>query len=196
MKVKLREIRGPWDAGWVLDKHTASSEYVGENAFGRPVFNTTRTEVGEATFLLKYRGDWDQVQPLAQAIADHICPKLDNIGFIVPMPASATRPRQPVTEVARSLGSIMKTPVFTNTLRKAYTGKSLKDLQTKFEKVEAIADSFSAHNEITNAADEGPWNVLVVDDLHHTGATMEAACKVLRTHSRIRNIYVAALTWR
>jgi predicted amidophosphoribosyltransferase len=83
--------------------------------------------------------------------------------------------------------------VFPNLLIKAKKGKSLKDLNTKDEKIEAIGDSFSVNDEIST---EGKWNVLVVDDLFHTGASMEAACKVLRMHPKVGKIYVAALTWR
>ena len=193
MKVSLRQIRGPWDEGWVLDKHSISSEYLGEDEHGHPQFNTIRTEVGEATFKLKYRNDWAQAKPLAQAIADNIYTKLSLVGFIVPMPASSQRARQPVTEVANELGVLVKTPVFSNLLIKAKNGKSLKDLSTKDEKIEAIGSSFSLNDEIS---ENGQRNVLVVDDLFHTGASMETACKLLRTYPKVGRIYVAALTWR
>lgn len=193
MKASLKVIHGPWDMGLVLDKHTVSSVCVGQNEYGHPVFETTRTDVGESTYQLKYKSDWNQIQPLAQAIAEHIYPRLQSVGFILPMPASTARKRQPVTDVAEALGKIVNVPVFTDTLRKANNGKSLKDLHTKEEKIEAIGNSFSINNQIT---DEGAWNVLVVDDLYHTGASMEAACKVLRTYPKVKKIYVAALTWR
>jgi len=193
LNASLRQINGPWDGGWVLDKHTLQSVYLGDDEYGHARFDTTRTEVGEATFQLKYRSDWAQTKPLAQAIADHICSKLPNIGFIVPMPASNPRHRQPVTEVANELGALVNIPVFDNLLVKAANGKSLKDLNTKDEKIEAIGDSFSVNDDIEG---NGPWNVLVVDDLFHTGASMEAACKVLRAYPKVRKIYVAALTWR
>jgi predicted amidophosphoribosyltransferase len=193
LEVSLRQIRGPWDEGWVLDKHSVSSEYIGDDEYGHPQFNTIRTEAGEATFKLKYRKDWAQAKLLAQAIADNIYPKLSQVGFIVPMPATFQRARQPVTEVVDKLGALVKTPVFSNLLIKAKNGKSLKDLSTKDEKIEAIGNSFSVNDEIS---ENGKWNVLVVDDLFHTGASMETACKVLRTYSKVGKIYVAALTWR
>ena len=115
------------------------------------------------------------------------------VGFIVPMPPSTQRLRQPVTDVANELSALLKVPVFDNLLLKAANDKSLKDLNTQDEKIEAIGDSFSVHDGIEG---NGPWNVLVVDDLFHTGASMEAACKALRTYPKVRKIYVAALTWR
>ncbi len=193
LKVLLRIIQGPWDEGWVLDKHSVSSQCVGHNAQGHPVFETTRTEVGEATFQLKYRSNWSNAKPLAQAMAENICPKLAQVGFIVPMPATTARNRQPVTVVANELGALLRIPVFDSVLMKAPNGNSLKNLNTKEEKIEAIGDSFSVNDEIMG---DGPWNVLVIDDLFHTGASMEAACRVLRAYPKVRKIYVAALTWR
>jgi predicted amidophosphoribosyltransferase len=111
----------------------------------------------------------------------------------LPQPASTARERQPVTEVAEALGAIVKIPVFTDLLRKANNGKKLKDLNTKEEKTEALGNTFSVNDAITN---EGKWNVLIIDDLYHTGATMEMACKVLRTYPKVGKIYVATLTWR
>jgi predicted amidophosphoribosyltransferase len=66
-------------------------------------------------------------------------------------------------------------------------------LNSKEEKIDAIGDSLSINDVIQG---DGPWNVLVIDDLFHTGASMEAACKVLRAYSKVRRIYVAVLTWR
>jgi len=193
LKVSIKEIHGVWDQGWVLDKHTLSSTYLGEDEYGHARFETVRTEVGESTYQLKYRQDWNQIEPLARSLADNIFPKLNNVGFIVPMPASTARNRQPVVEIVEALGKIVEKPVFTDLLRKAFIGQALKNLHTKDEKMEALGDSFSVNDELEG---EGPWNVLIVDDLFHTGASMESACKVLRAYPKVRKIYVAALTWR
>lgn len=193
MKLTIKEIHGNWDQGWVLDKHMLSSTYLGDDEHGRARFDSVRTEAGEATYQLKYKHDWSQVELLARSLADNIYPKLKNVGFIVPMPASTIRERQPVTEVAKALGAMVNTPVFTDTLRKASIGKALKDLHSKEDKIAAIGDSFSVNDEIK---EDGAWNVLIVDDLFHTGASMEAACKVLRAYSKVKKIYTAALTWR
>ena len=191
MKVNLKQIQGPWNQGWVLDKHMLRSTFLGNDEQGHPKFDSHRTEVGEATFQLKYRSDLSQANRLAEAVAEHIYPKLDHVGFIVPMPASTQRPFQPVTAVAQSLGRIVSRPVFERILLKSRPRQPLKDLPTKSEKVDAISGSFSIGNQIVK---EGAWNVLLIDDLFHTGATMEAACASLRTYAKVKNVYVAALT--
>lgn len=193
MKTSLKEIKGPWDQGWVLDKHTLKSTYLGDGPSGRPQFDSVRTEVGQATFLLKYRNQWDRAPMLAQAVAQAVCPKLDAIGFIVPMPASNQRVRQPVNEVATELGKILKVPVFNSLLAKTPNGKSLKDLTTKEEKLAALAGTMHVNDAIGNA---GRWNVLLIDDLYDSGASMEAAAVALRKYPKVGRIYVAALTWK
>lgn len=193
MDVVLRQLHGPWNAGWALNKHMLRSTHLGDDEYGRPRFESVRTDVGEATYQLKYRQDWGQVQPLAKALLEHVVPRLAGIGFIVPMPASTVRARQPVTEVAQALSALSGIPVVPDLLHRSRAAKLLKDLQTKEEKIEAIGDSFAVHDTIQGA---GPWNVLVVDDLFHTGASLEAACAALRKYPKVRHVYVAALTWR
>lgn len=193
MKVSLKKISGIWKDGWALDKHSIGSVCVGYYENGNPQFETTRTQVGEAVFQLKYRNQRCEAIPLAKAIVDHIGPKLPNIGLIVPMPASKARAWQPVTEVAQEVGRLTSTPVFDNLLLKSPTGRSLKDLNTREEKLEAIGDSISVNDVV---AGDGRWNVLLIDDLYHSGASMHAACVALGHYRKIANIYAAALTWR
>ncbi|WP_315707528.1 ComF family protein [Brenneria uluponensis] len=193
MEVNIKDIAGNWNRGVVLDKHSKYSVVIRQNEWGHNIYDTTRTEVGEALFQLKYRSDWSQVYPLAQCLYDEAYPLFEKVGFILPMAASNVRARQPVTEIAQALANLAGVPCSDNLLLKAPGGVSLKNLHTKEEKVEAIGNSFSVNPIITS---QGRWNVLVIDDLYHTGASMEAACAALRGYNKINNIYVAALTWR
>ncbi len=177
----------------MLDKHTVRSELVGQNEYGHPVWDTTRSEAGEALFQLKYRGDFTMVEPIATELAKSIYPLFDGVGLIVPMPASNHRNRQPVAEVVEALGRIVQKPVFDELLTKTANGQQLKDMGTKAEKQAALANSFTLREGISN---EGCWNALLVDDLYHTGASMEAACAALRSYTKIGRIFVAAVTWR
>lgn len=196
MKVKLRRISGAFSDGYALDKHTASSVFIGHNEYGHPQFDTTRTPAGEAVFQLKYRGDFDQVKPLAKAVVRNIVPHFPQIGLVMPTPASTTRNRQPVHEVASTVAERMEVPLFDSLITKsavaANTG-SLKNMNTREEKDEALKGRYLLKKAITN---EGTWNVLVIDDLYHTGATMDAICSLLAQYDKISGVYVAALTWR
>lgn len=196
METNLRAIAGNWDAGFALDKHTLSSTYLGDDEFGHPRFDTKRSEVGEALYQLKYRGDFSKSEPLASEIATHLIPRFGPIGFIVPMPATNERARQPVTEVARALSSRLNVPIFENILVKlpaAAGAPQLKDIVGKDAKIAALTGRFAINPCITN---DGHWNVLLVDDLFDTGASMEAATAKLREYSKINKVFVAALTWK
>ncbi|MBJ3813698.1 ComF family protein [Shimwellia pseudoproteus] len=193
MQSNIRQINGRWDLGYAMDKHIVSSIYIGDNEYGHPQFETNRTPAGEALYRLKYRADWEQIAPLAHYLKQHAIPLFHHIGFIVPMPASTPRERQPVTEIARALGSLANIPCFDNLLVKAPGDVSLKNLNTREEKMAAIENAFSVNPVIAN---DGRWNVLLIDDLYHTGTTAEAACMALRRYTKVDNIYVAALTWK
>lgn len=195
MKVTIKRIDGSWDDGYALAKHVVSSSYVCDDEYGHPQFDTTRSEPGEALFQLKYRADWSQVDRIATAIATHIVPKFDSIGLIVPVPASNPRPRQPVTEIATRLGVLTGAPVFDNLIVATTPANavSLKNLTSRAEKDAALEGRFSVADVIEG---KGPWNALLVDDLFHTGASMDAACAALRGYPKIGRVYAAAVSWR
>ena len=195
MDVNIKDISGNWDKGYVLDKHTLSSTFLGNDEFGHPRFDTKRSEVGEALYQLKYKSDKSKAGPLAEQVATSIVPLLGKVGLIVPMPASNQRSWQPVNEVANELGNIIDVPVFENILVKLpqeETGPQLKDLHTKEEKQAALMGRFGINDSISN----GRWAALLLDDLFDTGASMEAASAKLKTYSKIGNVYAVALTWK
>lgn len=148
MNVNVKRIDGVWDDGYVLDKHTLSSVYTGDDQFGHPTFDTTRSEVGEALYQLKYRADWSQTEPLAACLAREIIPRLGTVGLIVPMPASTVRQRQPVDEIARELAKHIGVNVFSDVVRKTAVAAalSLKNLSTKEEKLEALRGRFAIND--------------------------------------------------
>ena len=130
------------------------------------------------------------------AIVDQIVPKFQNIGLVIPVPASKPRQRQPVYEVAQSVAKKIAVNSFEGIVAKAAPDvacPALKDLGSKAEKVAALEGRFSLKDTING---EGKWNALVIDDLFDTGASMEAVCATLRTFPKINKLFVATLTWK
>ncbi|MGT6806511.1 ComF family protein [Escherichia coli] len=196
MQVQVRKLEGSWDLGYALHKHMLSSVYLGDDEHGHPRFDNTRSEPGEALYQLKYRGDWNQIAPLAAQIQATLLPLFGKIGLIIPMPASTTRARQPVDELAAELGRITGIPVFNNVVVKAPAPQGapqLKNLHSREEKDAALQGRFSINPCITN---DGRWDALLLDDLFDTGATMDAVCKALRTYNKINRVYAAAISWK
>lgn len=192
MKVNLREIDGEWDLGYVLDQHSTGSTQNGYYANGKPKFDTDYTEVGERVHLFKYRGDFTQVPVLAKAVSTYIVPKLGEIHAVVPMAPSQVRKAQPVITLAKYLAKILKVPVELDFLVKRPGSASLKDIETRWEKEQALKGTLSLARDLKV---DGPINILLLDDLFDTGASLDAACKVLRKCEKIDAIYVAALSW-
>lgn len=196
MDVNLRELHGNWDKGFALHKHILSSVPVGHNQSGYMQFDNTRSEPGEALYQLKYKDDFNQVDPLAQAIRDHIAPVLGQFAMVIPMPATKQRARQPVHEITEKLSKLTDTFYANGLLLKhppVPGSPEIKNLGSKEEKVAALAGRFYLNEAcITN---NGKWGALLVDDKYDTGASLEAACSILRTYAKIGQIFVATCSW-
>jgi predicted amidophosphoribosyltransferase len=159
-------------------------------------FDTTRSEPGEALFQLKYRSDFKQVDPLAQAMFDHIVPAIGKFGIVVPMPATKQRDRQPVHEIAEKLSKLTGVIYAPGLLLKNPPqpgSPEVKNLGTKEEKVAALAERFVLNKAFIT--DHEKWGALLVDDKYDTGASAEAACATLRTYAKVGEIFLATCSW-
>lgn len=191
MNVNVMKITGNWDLGYVLDWHVESSEFLGHNEFGRAEFDTKRTEIGEALFQLKYRDDTSKIEPLADAMVQNVKSEFQSASFVVPIPPSKSRGTQPAVELARKVAEKMKLPFFENILLKKGTTPQMKDIGSKEERVKALMGCFYVNNGIQNS---GSWDVIVIDDLYSSGASLSAATHVLRTYQKVSKIFVAAFS--
>lgn len=190
MKVNVQQIDGNWDLGYSLDKHVLSSVFLGYNQWGHPEFDTTRTEAGEALFQLKYRFDYSQIPIIGAQMYESLSGYFSSASFVIPMPPSIARSRQPAIEIARELAKNMGIPCEEHLLVKTSNTPQMKDIESREKKVEALVNAFSINDQLG----EGLFDVLVVDDLFDTGASLEAATIILRGYNKIRNIYVAVVT--
>lgn len=190
MDVNIKQIEGVWTLGYSLDKHTLSSTPIGPNEYGHMQFDTIRPEAGEALFQLKYRSDYSQVSIIANQLHASFGDAFSTAGLVVPMPASTARNRQPVTEIAREYARLAGIPCYENLLVKTGSTVPMKDLGTREEKVSALINAFTVYDVLP----DGQYDVLIIDDLFDTGSSLEAATTVLRSYSKVGNIYVATVT--
>lgn len=190
MEVNVQPIYGNWDSGYSLDKHVLSSVYTGDSQWGHPEFDTTRSEVGEALYQLKYRSDYSQIPIIALQMHDSLSGYFSTASLIIPMPPSKSRARQPVSELARQLAQKMEIPCYESLLVKTSSTPQMKDIESREEKVETLIRAFSVNDQLGNNL----YDALIVDDLFDSGSSLEAATAVLRGYSKMRNIYVATVT--
>src|ERR1700746_2652967 len=100
-KINPQRIVGKWQGGGGLGLHPPRSIYLGVNEFGHEVYDTTRSEIGELLYRLKYKGDMAAAEEIIDAAAAYLVPHRDKIDVIVPVPPSGARVGQPVITLAR-----------------------------------------------------------------------------------------------
>ncbi len=190
MNVNPRKIHGPWNDGFSLDEHTLSSVYTGDNEYGHPTFDTTRTEIGECLYQLKYKHDYSKISIIGHELSTAASSAFEFISFVLPIPPSQHRERQPVVEISRQVAANLGIPCIENMLLKNADTDQMKNIGNRDDKVKALCDKLYYEDVLF----DGQYDVLIVDDLYDTGATLEAATIVLRRYPKIRNIYVATIT--
>ena len=177
-------IYGSWEEGIVIDNHMLKSVFMGYDNNEREVFENTRTEIGELVYQYKYRKKKKYVNAIMKLIegvldAWNIKEKVD---IVIPVPPSnKNREYQPVFEIGNEISK--------------YIGKQCRiDVLDKISKVQA-KDGHNIHGHIiSKCQNERLGNVLVVDDLYSTGATLNEVCKVLRRDNNVNRIYCLVLT--
>jgi predicted amidophosphoribosyltransferase len=190
VKINPRRLYGPWDVGYALDKHTVSSLFLGNNERGHAEFETTRSEVGELLYRLKYRHDKTAIQPLADTVADFLRDKwVLPIDLIIPAAPSISRSVQPVRVVAEVLADRIGIPVSKTCLKKIKQTPQLKDIIGYDERREILADAFDVHTKTTAGK-----NILLFDDVFGSGATVWHITETLKQKGEAEAVYLLTLT--
>jgi predicted amidophosphoribosyltransferase len=192
MIINPKEIRGNWNHGWALDTHTVRSILTGTDEWGRKTFDTTRSEIGEALYRLKYQDDRRQLKPIANAVTLFIMTRfeLTDIQAIIAVPPSDTNRRfQPVQELAAVIGKKLKLPVPTDYLLKIKQTEPLKDMDDRRKRSEALEDAFEVRDDRYRGS-----HVLVFDDLYRSGETLCAICAALISQGKVGKVSVVTVT--
>ena len=181
------EIQGNWKKGFAYDVHTLSSTYLGIDERGHEQWDTTRSEMGQLVYDLKYRGDLSTVKAIVDRLDKY--KGLETMDAIIPIPASRPRRVQPVLEIAKALGKRINVPVWT-ILQKRLGGDELKNINESSQrqaKLQELMTIDTSHHAITGQ------NVLLLDDLYRSGATLKVATDLLH-QAGARNVAVLVMT--
>jgi competence protein ComFC len=182
------ELQGPWTQGVAYDVHSLSSTYVGPDEFGHDRYETTRSEMGELVYRLKYRQD-ASVLPGIIKLLDSVN-GINQFDCIVPIPPTdKSRPWQPVTEIARALGARHNVAMLPDLLEKKPGGRALKDVPDLDERKALLRASLDIAANVSVAGRA----VLLVDDLYRSGATLSAATELLQA-AQARAVCVLTMT--
>ena len=80
-------------------------------------------------------------------------------------------------------------PIDFHFLEKAITTTEQKGIDDPAKRKELLKDAFSIENNILTGQ-----NILLFDDLHRSGETLHAACKVISNEGNAKSVYVLTVT--
>lgn len=179
-------LKGNWNEGYAIGVHTIKSIPIGENEFGHMQFDTTRSEIGELVYQLKYDSN--------TGVIPEIVAKMQGITFseaidcIIPVPPSKYRKIQPVIVLANEYGSAAGLEVIEAAITKKAT-KELKGVDDPGEREEILRNSHG----LSQGVDLNGRNILLIDDVYRSGATLRAATDIL-LGSGARGVFVMTMT--
>lgn len=185
-------LEGNWQSGFAFDKHTLSSVYTGDDELGRPQFMTTRSPMGEHLYHLKYREDRSRL-PLIIGLLETVnrIEMISQFNYIIPIPPSNRhRPFQPVIEIALKIGQRYDVPVLTDYLVKNLGSSQIKNISDPRRRQELLEQSMS----IQGTESVRDLDLLLVDDLFRSGATLTVATKLLHEQGGANKVSVLTMT--
>ncbi len=183
------KIDGPWKEGYAFDIHTIRSDYTGEDQYGRPIFDTTRSEMGQYIYELKYEQDLSVLEKIKKLLVNckDIKDFISKIDIIIPVPPSNKgRQIQPVRVCSEKLAEIYKKKLET-ALVSSTNEDELKSTPTE-EKYDKIKSRISISDKIDKES-----KFLLFDDVYDSGNTLSAITNALKEKG-CKNIYVFTLT--
>lgn len=186
--INPRQIKGDWVDGYALDIHTTGSVYLGVNEYGHDVYDTTRSEVGELLYRLKYRADLKAAEELVAVAATYIGPNAANFDVMVPVPPSGVRAVQPVITLANGIGAALKIPV-ANCIVTTRPPTQLKGVVDPQRRRELLDGLYALNGDPVRGR-----RVLLFDDLFRSGSTMNAITNVLMGQGGAVSVHAFTIT--
>jgi predicted amidophosphoribosyltransferase len=173
----------------VLDYHTLSSTYLGDDEYGHAIFDTKRSEIGELLYRLKYRSDQSVINELVETAARFVRSWNPGVTILIPVPPSRVRADQPVHIIAERLGMSIGIPVDMNIIKRVIETPELKNVYNYDERIRLLNGSYK----VDKSGIKGQ-KILLFDDLYRSGATMNAVTSALYDEGVAAEVYALALT--
>jgi predicted amidophosphoribosyltransferase len=189
VNIRPMRIPGRWRSGYVLDYHTLSSAYLGEDEYGHPMFDTKRSEVGELLYRLKYRLDKSALDELVEITARFVRDWNPGVTILVPVPPSRGRAEQPVHLIAERLSTAIGIPVHREGVTRVKETPELKNVYAYDERFRLLDGAHRVDASVVKGQ-----KILLFDDLYRSGATMNAITSALYDEGAVADVYALALT--
>jgi len=190
IKISPKQIKGKWTSGYALDVHTLSSEYIGDNEYGHPQFDTKYSDMGQLLNRLKYKSDKSVLGIIVEAAVESLNSRNWSVDLIVPVPPSrSVRAFQPVMAVAKEISKFTGIKLCADCVVKLKQTPELKNIYELDKRMEILKDAYH----VVKQQIEGR-NILLFDDLYRSGATLNTITQVLKNEGKAEKIYTLTLT--
>jgi len=190
LNIKPITIQGPWSSGWALDLHTLSSAFIGDDAFGHPQFENKRSEIGELLYQFKYRGDQSGLTAICETAAAFILSRKFPVDVIVAVPPSNEKRRsQPLPLIAKGVADRLSCEYRPDALVKVHQTQELKSVFDLAQREKLLHGAFRALPQMLEGR-----NVLLLDDLFRSGATLAEAAREILENGRAKSLLAVTLT--
>ena len=179
-------VEGLWAEGYVFDKYSVSSEFLGEDVFGHPQFKTTYTEVGKLLHAMKYNGHFNTSETIADMCLSSLKTWLEGktIDIILPAPPSSDRVMQPVYMIAEAIAERLHIPYSDEVLQKTNDAPAKNMPKDSKNLSGSIIELKPAKRKCS---------ILLIDDFYSTGNTANECVSVLKSDPLVENVYYFAI---
>jgi len=190
IKISPKQIKGKWTSGYALDVHTLSSQYIGDNEYGHPQFDTKYSDMGQLLTRLKYKSDKSVLGIIVEVAGEFLNDRNWPVDLIIPVPPSrSARAFQPVMAVAKGISKLTGMNLCTDCVVKLKQAPELKNIYELNKRMEILKDAYH----IVKQQVEGR-NILLLDDLYRSGATLNAITQALKNEGKTETVYALTLT--
>ena len=181
------KLYGVWNEGYAFDYHTVSSKYLGEDPFGNKRFDTTYTAVGMLLYRMKYNGREDTSSDILNLCAPFLDKWLKDkkIDCIIPVPPSTARDIQPVFLIAEAIADHYNIP-YANSILCKKSNIASKNLAKENKN---LAGTIEVMKHALRQC-----NLLLIDDLFSTGATVTECTRKLKEDPLVNEIYIFTIS--
>lgn len=184
------ELRGPWKLGYSFDVYTTSSVFIGNNQWGRPLFDSTYSPMGQLVKDFKYGQEVSKLSNILQLLIQNkdFNSYINNIDTILPVvPSNKARAFQPVYFLANALAEVYKKQLVTDAIESTNT-EQIKGLDIS-EKYKKVKSSLVVKEDKLDKKS----NILILDDVFDSGFTLQAYTDTLKENG-YNNIFIFTLT--